>query len=115
MDTHLIALGADQGGLELAVEEVGDDRVVAQQVVVPGLVGHNLVRASLVLRWGMRGCHTHTHARTHTHTHTHTHTRRTDRDLLDIGLLCDAVQVFVKAVEEKRKQLLRVVLLVPCE
>ena len=40
---HHAALRTDQGGLELAVKQVGDDGVVALLVVLPRLLSHGLV------------------------------------------------------------------------
>ena len=73
--------GADDHGLELPVEVVGDGRVVALEEAHPALLGH------LLLVLAERALH-----------------------LLDVGLVEHAVRVLVHDVQQLAQELLRVVL-----
>ena len=78
---HLLAVWAEQGGLELALEHAHNHRLVPLQVLVPRLVGNVVVLALLAL---------------------HIH--------VDVGLGLDQVEVLVESFQEEGQQLLRVVL-----
>ena len=41
-DAHFVTVRTDESGFELAVEHVHDDAVVPLQMVLPGLLRHNL-------------------------------------------------------------------------
>ena len=53
-DRDFVALGADDGGLEEAVEQVQDDRVVPALVDLPCFPGNLLVKRTSELNWVTR-------------------------------------------------------------
>ena len=72
---------ASDAALELPVEQVDDDALIAPQMILPGLSRHFVIRPAVrVLE-------------------------------LDVRLDLDAVQVLVKSVEQESEELLSVVLL----
>ena len=82
---HLGALRTHHCGLEEAVEDVEDHRIVPLLVVLPGLAGHLVVGLAVAVA--------------------HLH----------VGLLSHPVQVLVQAVQQEGQQLLAVLLLVTAE
>lgn len=103
------AHGAHQSGLEEAVEDVYNDGVISLDVVLPRLLCYHLGRNKRTVKYIF-----HNVGLTHCNFFLLIHLIRPAICVLelDVGFLPDAVQILMKAIQEKGQELMRILLLV---